>query len=223
MNRLERLTAARPEQLTTIVVALLFLVGIAGHIADPVRPIMLAMSPYFLTLLGLFALYPAVRYGNLASYLWMSTTFLITFGLESVGTATGAIFGPYTYGPTLGFSLLNVPVVIAFNWLIVILGALGVAGRIFSKPIFSALAAGCFALLFDFVLEPVAVALDYWSWHSATIPLRNYAAWFAVSFTAAYIYKRLGLKTPGVRLRNYVLIQLVFFAVLRVVLEIHEL
>jgi putative membrane protein len=223
MNRIKGLPAARPEKLTTITMALLFLVGIAGHIVDPVRPIMLAMSPYFLTVLGLFALYPEVRHGSLVSYLWMSMTFLITFGLESVGTATGAIFGPYTYGPTLGFSLLNVPVVIAFNWLIVILGALAVAGRILSKPVFSALAAGCFALLFDLVLEPVAIALDYWNWHSVTIPLRNYAAWFAVSFAAAYIYNRLGLKTPGVRLKNYVLIQFAFFAVLRIVLEIYEL
>ncbi len=218
MNRIKQFVTVNRELVVTVLMAVFFLVGLAGHLVGRFRPLMLALSPYFLFVFGVFALYPTVRQGSWKLRFWMIGTLLITFGLEAAGTATGAIFGPYTYGPTLGFSLLDVPVVIAFNWLIVILGAHGISKRIFKNDILSALGTGAFALFFDFVLEPVAIALHYWNWHADGIPLQNYAAWFLIAAAAAYVYNKLQLGVPNQRLRNYVLIQLVFFTVLRLAL-----
>ncbi|MBK7868300.1 MAG: carotenoid biosynthesis protein [Ignavibacteriales bacterium] len=47
--------------------------------------------------------------------IWAVSTFVVTFTLEAVGVATGVIFGKYTYGPTLGPGLFNVPILLGIN------------------------------------------------------------------------------------------------------------
>ena len=33
----------------------------------------------------------------------------------------------------------------------------------------------------DFLIEPVAISLDFWSWQGGQIPLQNYIMWFLIS------------------------------------------
>jgi putative membrane protein len=219
MKRFKEVLETRTELLVTIIVSIFFLVGLIGHILQTTRLLMLSFSPYFLFLFGLFAIFPILRKSSWKMRIWMAATLLITFGLEAVGTATGHIFGPYTYGPTLGPALFDVPVVISFNWLLVILGAHTLSKQIFDNNIVSALATGAFALLFDFILEPVAINLDYWYWHTGHIPLQNYAAWFMIASVFAYAFNLFKLEVKHLRVRNYVLIQLVFFVGLRIFLK----
>jgi uncharacterized membrane protein len=86
-------------------------------------------------------------------YVWAIVVLMVTFFLEALGTATGKIFGPYTYGGTLAPKLLKVPVVIAFNWLLVILGALILARLITRRRVLAAFLGAAFAAGFDFLLE----------------------------------------------------------------------
>lgn len=64
-------------------------------------------------------------------------------------------------------------------------------------------------------MEPVAIRLDYWTWHTPGIPLQNYAAWFITAAIAAYIYRLFKIKTKTILPAWYFIIQVVFFAVLR--------
>jgi putative membrane protein len=177
---------------------------------------MMAMTPYTLFACGLVAFFPVFLERRRGVLIWALLVFVITFALEAVGTATGKIFGPYTYGKTLGPKLFDVPVVIAFNWLLVILGALSLAQLIFRKRLPAALATAVLAVGFDYLLEPAAIRLDYWTWQAAGIPLQNYLAWFLIALGAAlaYVYLKFSVKSrlPLV----YFLIQLVFFAALRI-------
>jgi uncharacterized membrane protein len=34
----------------------------------------------------------------------------------------------------------------------------------------------------DVLIEPVAVALDFWQWENAVIPIQNFVMWFANGF-----------------------------------------
>ena len=207
---------SRRELIVAVVVGVFFLVGFIGHSLPITLPWMLRMTPYTLLACGLIAFFPVFLERKRDVLIWALLVFVITFALEALGTATGRIFGPYTYGRTLGAKLFAVPVVIAFNWLLVILGASSLARLIFRRKLLSALLAALLAVGFDYLLEPTAIRLGYWTWQAAGIPLQNYLAWFLIALAAAlvYVYLRLSVKTrlPLV----YFLIQLVFFAALRI-------
>jgi len=207
---------SRRELIVAVVLGVFFLVGFIGHSLPATLPWMLRMTPYTLLACGLIAFFPVFLERKREVLIWALLVFVITFALEALGTATGKIFGPYTYGQTLGPKLFAVPVVIAFNWLLVILGALSLAQLIFRSRLPVAVATAALAVGFDYLLEPTAIRLDYWTWQAAGIPLQNYLAWFVIALAAAlfYVYLKFSVKTrlPLV----YFLIQLVFFAALRI-------
>ena len=42
----------------------------------------------------------------------------------------------------------------------------------------------------DYILEPVAVELEFWAWKWEIIPVSNYLGWFGVSFLVHLIYRK---------------------------------
>lgn len=210
---------ARPGAALAAVLAVLYAVGLLGHALPATRGLMLALTPWFLAATGAAALalaWPAAGGRRLA--LWTAAAYAATLGLEIAGVATGAVFGAYRYGGVLGVQVAGVPLVIGLNWVLVILGLAGClarlpGGRWWSAPVVGLLAAG-----FDWIMEPVAVRLDYWAWAAADIPLRNYAAWFAIALAAAAAFAALGVRLRRQTLLALVLAQALFFAALRCVL-----
>ncbi|MBN2553543.1 MAG: carotenoid biosynthesis protein [Spirochaetales bacterium] len=204
------------EMTVAVLLGVFFLVGFIGHSLPVTLPWMLRMTPYTLLACGLIAFVPVFLERRPGVLIWAVVVFVVTFILEALGTATGKIFGPYTYGQTLGPKLFAVPVVIAFNWLLVILGALGLARLIFRIRLLVALGTALLAAGFDYLLEPTAIRLDYWHWQAAGIPLQNYLAWFLIALAAALVYAYSGLSVKTRLPVVYFLIQLVFFAALRI-------
>lgn len=107
---------------------------------------------------------------------------IIGWAVEAIGTNTGVIFGGYTYGPSLGPKIFATPFAMAINWMISVylitmvlrpqiinIWRLGFAGALLM-------------VIYDILLEPVAIRLDMWSWETGTPPVQNYIAWFIVSF-----------------------------------------
>ena len=69
---------------------------------------------------------------------------------------------------------------------------------------------------FDWVMEPIAIWLDYWHWFDQPIPFQNYLTWFIISFLASFTLQQLNLQIRSQLLTTYFLIQLIFFALLRI-------
>ena len=210
----------RKELYLTVLMIVMFTVGFVGHSLQATLPWMLVLTPYFLFVFGALAILPVVLEKNSAFYLWAVIVLVVTFLLEALGTATGKIFGPYTYGNTLGPKLLKVPVVIAFNWLLVIVGALVLARLITRRRVPAAFLGAAFAAGFDVLLEPTAMRLDYWTWTGvvspANIPLQNYVAWFLIALAAGLPFTLLRIPARNRVPVAYFLIQAVFFAALRI-------
>ena len=189
-------------------------VGTVSHVNEGTRGLMLSMTPFVLLVMGLFVMHPDFLDRNWKLLWWALVIYVITFSLEAAGVATGLVFGDYEYGDTLGWKVLAVPVVIGFNWVLVVLGALTLAKRFVSGAVPVALLTGALTTAFDFVMEPVAIAFDYWSWAAVVPPLHNYVAWFSISFAVALTFEHLKLGTKNTLYIHYFLVQLVFFAVL---------
>lgn len=202
---------------------ILLSVGVAGHRVMP--EMMQILTPFFLWGMGLSIFWLSFvssestgkgRQFRRRLLLWMLITYVITFSLEVAGTLTGIIFGSYTYGRVLGVSFLSVPLVIGFNWVCIVFGIV----RCFDKfP--SWIAVMCTAVLttaFDWIMEPVAMALGYWTWENHHIPIQNYVAWFGISAVSAALYRLLDIKIASRISSCGVALQAAFFTALHLVL-----
>lgn len=212
-------TKTRPDILFAIFLASLYWVGILSHLWPPTRPLMAVLTPYFLLATGVAALLLAIPTERRAAYLtWVVLSCLVTFALEALGVATGMVFGAYHYGGVLGSHVLGVPPVIGFNWVMVVLAFIGLLCRLPGGRVWGPLVAAAAATGFDWIMEPVAIGLGYWTWEERDVPLQNYAAWFLIALALSAAYALLGLRsrrdTPAILAGA----QLVFFGVLRVAL-----
>jgi putative membrane protein len=192
-----------------------FAVGLAGHLSPSTRPLMMGLTPYALLVTAWIVAVPLVSERRPQVAVWAGATFAAGFALESAGVATGLVFGRYSYGTVLGPTLLGVPLLIGLNWPLVILGTVSLTVRFVRSPPAAALLAGALTAGFDWVLEPFAVSAGYWSWQAGSIPVQNFIAWFVISTLLA-----LGFTARKLSVRSYipsiaVAIQLVFFALLR--------
>jgi putative membrane protein len=111
--------------------------------------------------------------------------FVIVFAagllLEAIGVNTGVIFGEYAYGSVLGIKIWGTPLMIGVNWLMLTYMAWDMTGWI-KIPVFLRVpASSLLMVLFDFVMEPVAITMGMWTWSGNVIPLQNYLAWFVIS------------------------------------------
>ena len=174
-----------PRKNYFLILYVFFIVGIAGHFSEKYYDIMLTLTPYILLGMGIFVLIISGVFRSQHFVKWFMITYLITLSLEVIGVKTGIIFGDYVYGDVLGLKIFGVPLIIGFNWLFVIFGAFSLSSMISSNNIIVVFLTAIFSVMFDYLLEPVAMKLGYWQWSDGIIPFQNYAAWFIIALTAS--------------------------------------
>jgi len=117
---------------------------------------------------------------------------IVGFFVEVAGVQTGIIFGEYTYGKTLGWQWLGVPLVMGVNWLVLVYCAAAVVSQRAEWDIWLKAFAGAIIMVsMDFLIEPVAIRYDFWSWANTVIPIQNYLAWGLISFILLMIFHKL--------------------------------
>ncbi len=203
--------------------------GILAHALPSLQPLAFAITTPLLLLTNaavLFALFDDhdERAGRLRW--WCLGAWTVTLTLEIVGVATGAIFGPYHYGATLRGQVADVPLLIGLNWVTLLLGALTLANRLpgaasAAGAVLTPLAGAILLTAFDWLMEPVAVALGYWHWHTwPAIPTQNYVAWFLIALGLGSTLRALRLQPRTGLAGAYFLVQAGFFVALRLVLPL---
>ncbi len=203
------------EKGKAIVIAYFFLMGIIFHAIPFTLPLMMIVTPYVLLVVGGIVLYHLVREKSRRVLIWCAGTYLLTFFIEVLGVQTGFIFGSYRYSSVLGPKLFEAPLIIGFNWLLVLVGLNILARKVTASPFLAAGIVGAGAVVFDFVLEPVAMTLEYWIWEEAAVPVRNYIAWFCIAYCVSIVYHVLKLEVKSRLPIYYVGIQIGFFAIVR--------
>jgi len=192
-----------------------YAVGLVGHLVPATLPWMLVLTPWFLFGSGLVvvaAVVPRDQWTTVA--LWALPTYVVTFGLEALGVATGMVFGAYHYSEVLGALVIGVPPVIGANWVLVVWGAhaalVTLAPRL--PEALRVVAVGLVCVAFDLVLEPVAIGLGYWVWAGGHVPLQNYLAWGLIAAAGSWWAHRFPRLPASPVLGAYAALQAAFFA-----------
>lgn len=124
---------------------------------------------------------------------------VVTFAIERIGVATGFPFGSYAYTSVLGIRLVGVPLTIALAWVGILTIAVLLASS--SSRLGRAIETGCWTVLLDLVLDPVAYARQFWLWREGAgvtfhdVPLQNFAAWFLIAAVASLLYPQRSVPT----------------------------
>lgn len=217
-----------PDRYLAYFLIFAFASGALAHTLPAVLPVTRYITDGLLFVLNGLVIWELYRRnGDRRLLVWLLVAYWFTFAVEAVGVATGAIFGEYTYGPTMWLQWLGVPFAIALNWCVLTLACNEVALRLLpesatyadgrrGRPLAVAAAALAAVLtaLYDVAIEPVAIALDYWSWAAGDIPLQNYLAWAVVAFLISLPLQLAGIRFRSPLLLVYLLAQLFFFGVL---------
>lgn len=193
-------------------VLLLHAVGIVGMLS-PWQEYFRLLTPFNLIFCGALLW---LNHRDQKSELIRFAAFVFLFGyiIEFVGVHTGLVFGRYSYGATLGPTLFGVPIIIGLNWLLITY-SVSVLTDGFKIPLAAKIILGALlAVGIDWLIEPVAVHYDFWSWTHGYVPLRNYVGWFFTSLIMLTSYHVLGVKSENKLALPLYLTQLIFFLVL---------
>lgn len=229
------LHAPRAEKASLVILYLLLCAGGLWHLLGWFQPFMRALAAPMLFSLALLLFLACIRHARrrfaaaLSRWALFAISVIVSaFFLEWFGVHSGRVFGLYAYGRVLQPQWWGVPVVIGFAWLTMILSSAGVmewmvyrleraAPAILRSPGVQVLLIALLMVLFDWIMEPAAVRLDYWRWLEAEIPLQNYFAWFVFSLLYAAAALRLGLLKNGwpALARHVWIAQILYFLLVR--------
>jgi len=175
------------EQIVIIILIILYSVGLFGILSPTWKDTILPLSSINLTLsfLAILLTIEAPR-GKLIKFLCIA--FLIGWISEWVGVNTAYLFGVYHYDVNLGTKIFGVPIVIGLNWATLSVGASYWASRLSKQRFIRIIIGALIMVLFDILMEPVAIRNEYWTWENNYIPIFNYVSWLLVSLLLQGIY-----------------------------------
>ena len=191
--------------------------GFFGMLSDQ-NEFFLSTTPYVLSL-TLLLLILKHDLSDKKSKIGLVLIFLFGLIVEILGVNYGLFFGEYSYGANLGPKIYEVPYVIGFNWVLLIIATGSISDKLIKgKEIYKILFASFLMVLIDLLIEKSAPKLDFWEFVISPVPFSNYLWWFIFSLCFQYIFFKT-VKTKEYNLSsNILVIQFLFFGMLAVFL-----
>ena len=182
------------------------------------RPLFTALTPLSLLFVTLLVLWHHKRV-DLNFIIFSLIVVISSFFIEVAGVKSGKLFGEYTYLKTLGPGILETPFVIGVNWLMLTLFFADLIHRSGIRGGWAPPLAAAGMVAYDLVLEQAAPLIDMWSWKDASVPLRNYLAWFLLALFFQILLKRLRIPVRHPLSLTLLLCQFFFFLLLVLLLN----
>lgn len=218
-------------QLATAIAILFHIIGLTGLLFFDKTFFLQSTAVNLLLMFALLVWTQASK--NSYFFFFFAICFLVGMIVEIIGVHTGALFGHYHYGVAMGYKILDVPLILGVNWFIVLYCSGVTLYRLTGKAIVGTqstpskraplpiVAGGALlAVFYDWLMEPVAVKLNYWSWDDGlSLPIYNYVCWFAVSALLLAFFQLGKFDKRNKFAVNLLLIQLAFFLLLRLFLH----
>jgi putative membrane protein len=197
----------------SFIIILFHFVGLYGFLTPDFSDVFIKLVPFHLLLMLLLLVISGYD-GTVNFLVFALVVYSAGFLVEVTGVNTGLIFGSYSYGKTLGIQLWQTPLLIGVNWLILVYttGVLLTTYNL-NRYVFASMGAVILVAI-DFLIEPVAIKYDYWSWAGGHIPLLNYLAWFVVAYAMFLFFEKMTFKKQNSAAVVLFVAQLCFFIIL---------
>jgi putative membrane protein len=191
-----------------------FFVGILGVAIQLTRSLFITLTPLAL-LLSFIVLIPFHQSLSWKKELLVfMSILLISFFIEAAGVNYGFIFGNYRYGSGLGIKILDTPLLIGINWVLLVYCTSAISEKIPAPVFLKILTASSLMLIYDVIMEQVAPKMDMWIFEGGVAPLRNYISWFILALIFQSILRLTGIRITN-RLAPFILLcQGAFFVLL---------
>lgn len=195
------------------------ILAIGWHVPDFMVPITT------LTGFSFCLLHACDRLGWERALLLLSIVFVVSLLFESLGVATGLVYGPYYYTDKLGLKFLGlVPYLIAVAWFMMMYPSFVMAEWIIpsswtgaKRLLAIAAIGGLIMTAWDVVMDPIMVGGNHWVWEVKGdffgVPLQNYLGWWLTVFTTFVIYLLVTRKRPSIREAGFDRLALVAFMI----------
>ena len=206
--------SANTERIAIAVIIIFHVAGLIGLCIPSVQPWFLAFVPWHLLVMLLVILLSHQSTDNKFT-LYVIAVIVFGYLAEWAGVHRHWLFGDYQYGQTLGLKVSSVPLIIGVNWFLLTYsaGVLMQRSRLHSR--LARIITGALLLVaLDFVIEPVAIRLDYWHWANNSVPLLNYASWFIFAVAMLTVFELFRFKPQSRTAPVFLAVQFVFFVIL---------
>lgn len=206
--------AVRNTRWVRLFFVIFYTVGVAGLSIKITTPLFIQLIPLALILgfVGVLLFHEAKF--DRKTLLAFGIVFIVSFAIESIGVATGKIFGGYEYGKILGIKIAETPLIIGLNWLFLVYVTSSATQFFTDHKIISPVLAAAFMVLYDLVLEQVAPVLGMWNWENGIVPLQNYAVWFVLALLFNLCFRAMKIETRNKMAPLLFVIQFMFFLIL---------
>jgi putative membrane protein len=194
-----------------VILPMMHLAGFLGLQIPVSQPFFKALVPFHL-LSSLILLLLFHRDWSRSTVIFCLVAYFTGFFVEALGVHTGMIFGQYHYGDTLGWKIIDIPLLIGANWLALIYATGVISHRWHRLHWIKALLAAGVIVGIDVLIEPVAMRLDFWSWAGDSIPFQNYVAWYIVSFGLLWLFYQMPFQKQNRLAGLFLVCQVLFFA-----------
>jgi putative membrane protein len=217
-----------------LITALLFHVcGFIGIVFSPYKNWFIQNTSFTLVLMAILLVWVQDQ-KNKFFWLFFLVCFIGGMCSEIIGVHTGLLFGQYHYGDVLGIQLFKVPVLIGINWFVIVFCSGSIMYQLqqwtlqkfdeaamistsFQKLSF-VFDSAVLATFFDYIMEPVAVKLQFWYWKDGNIPVLNFVCWFLISGLLLLLFQHWSFNKKNPFAVHLIIIQLLFFIALRIYL-----
>ena len=196
-----------------IILGLFHISGIIAIVATPFKDVFLSLTPLNLLISAglLFTFHE--KYSKIQFISFISIA-IFGYFFEVLGVNTGKIFGVYTYGPVLGWKLLETPLIIGVNWIILTYSITYSWSNFIENKWLLAILSAFSLVLLDVIIEPVAVIYNFWRWENNIIPIQNFVAWGIIAFLFCLILAFLKKKSTNKFAPYLIVTQVIFFSAL---------
>ncbi|MFK8055793.1 MAG: carotenoid biosynthesis protein [Saprospiraceae bacterium] len=151
-------------------------------------------------------------------WIWLVVCYALGWTAEYVGVHYKWLFGEYIYGDVLGPKVYAIPLIIGVNWILVIYGVCTTLNMLFPtlNRVFKAIFAAFLLVALDYLIEPVAIKLDFWTWMLGTPPTQNFIGWLGVGLIQTSLFYLIVPFTENRLAPVLVLLQVIFFSYLSI-------
>jgi putative membrane protein len=197
-----------------LLLSIFYLIGILGIVVFQVNGFLL-LTPFNLLVSLAIVLWFHPKWIQ-QTYIFLLITYLVGYFVEVAGVNTGVIFGEYEYGAVLGWKLWNTPLMIGVNWVLLVYAS-GMTVNWFFPRLSNSLrpfVGATIMVLLDFLIEPVAIHYDFWTWAAPEVPIRNYISWYIISLFLLFLFHRIHKNQTNKVASGLLALQFLFFTVL---------